>query len=117
MNEQISSRLFPLKPIDARGQRIRTGDIVRVIGVPDLNTMDKSARLESEPAFLHLRGTCKQVQGFNPYGFAVYSFAFVLALTRGHTSFPSSLRCYSVRSKRSPDCRLDKRRKERSTPV
>jgi len=61
---------FPLKPIDARGQRIRKGDIVRIVGVPDLSTMRKSARRESEPVFLHLRGTRKRVQGFDPNGFA-----------------------------------------------
>jgi len=61
---------FPLKPIDSKGQRIRKGDVVRIVGVPDLSTMHKSARLESEPVFLHLRGTCKRIQGFDPNGFA-----------------------------------------------
>jgi hypothetical protein len=63
-------RAFPLEPLDARGRRIRTGDVVRVIGVPDLSTMHESARRQSAPVFRHILGTCKRVNGFDPNGFA-----------------------------------------------
>jgi hypothetical protein len=66
--------MSPLKPIDARGQRIRIGDLVRVVGMPDLSTMHKSARRNSKPVFLHLRGTRKRVQGFDRNGFAELFF-------------------------------------------
>ena len=65
---------LPLKPIDARGERIRIGDRVRIVGVPDLSTMKPEFRAESEPVFLHIRGTCKRVRGFDQYGHAEIFF-------------------------------------------
>jgi hypothetical protein len=65
---------LPLKPTDARGRRIRPGDRVRIIGVPDLSTMHAQGRAESEPVFVHLRGTCKRVSGFDRYGHAEIFF-------------------------------------------
>ena len=59
---------YPLKPIDARGRRIRKGDRVRIVGVPDLSTMSSGGKAECEPVFLHIRGTCRRVRGFDQYG-------------------------------------------------
>jgi hypothetical protein len=67
-------RKFPLKPIDAKGRRIHKGDLVRIIGMPDLNSMNKSSRREVEAVFRHIRGTCKRVHGFARYGFAEIVF-------------------------------------------
>jgi hypothetical protein len=65
---------YPLKPIDAKGWRIRKGDLVRIVGMPDLSSMAKNSRREVEPVFRHIRGTCKRVRGFARYGFAEISF-------------------------------------------
>jgi hypothetical protein len=62
------------KPIDARGRKIRTGAMVRVVGLPDLGSMHPQARRESGPVFRHLRGTCKRVRGFDQYGFVELQF-------------------------------------------
>ena len=60
--------------IDATGQRLRKGDVVRVIGVPDLSLMDKSGHTECEPVFAHLVGTYKRVDAFDAYGCAELNF-------------------------------------------
>ena len=67
-------RKYPLKPTDAKGRRIHKGDLVRIIGIPDLNSMSKKSRREVEPVFRHIRGTCKRVRGFARYGFAEIFF-------------------------------------------
>ena len=73
----------PLKPIDSRGRRVRVGDRVRIVGVPDLSTMSKENRAECEPVFLHLRGTCKSVGGFDRYGHAEIFFTIRKGPHRG----------------------------------
>lgn len=65
---------FYLKPVDARGRRIQEGDVVRVIGMPDLSTVHAEGRAEVEAVFLHLRGKCKRVAEFNRYGFVELFF-------------------------------------------
>jgi len=65
---------FHVEPIDARGRRIRKGDLVRVIGIPDLSTMHPEGRAETERVFLHIRGTCKRIDNFNRHGFAEFLF-------------------------------------------
>jgi hypothetical protein len=65
---------YPLKPIDAKGTRIHKGDLVRIVGTPDLNSMHKDSRREAEPLFRHIRGTCKRARGFARYGFAEIVF-------------------------------------------
>jgi hypothetical protein len=67
-------RRYPLRPIDAKGKRIRKGDLVRIIGVPDLNSLNKNSRREVEPVFRHIKGTCKRVNGFARYGCAEILF-------------------------------------------
>lgn len=67
-------REFHLKPLDARNRRIRKGDRVRIVGIPDFSNMHPGRRAESERVFLHIRGTCKRVDGFNRYGFVEIFF-------------------------------------------
>ncbi len=59
---------------DATDQRIRIGDIVRIIGVPDLSGMSQECRAESLPVFKHLVGTYKRVEEFEEYGQAWLRF-------------------------------------------
>jgi hypothetical protein len=59
---------------DVTGERIRVGDIVRVIGCPDLAGMSPECRAESLPVFKHLLGKYKRVEEFDEYGQAWLRF-------------------------------------------
>jgi len=59
---------------DVAGERIRIGDIVRIIDVPDLSGMSEECRAESLPVFKHLVGTYKRVEEFDEYGQAWLRF-------------------------------------------
>ena len=59
---------------DVDGEVIRVGDMVRVIGVPDLSSMSAECRAESLPVFTHLLGKYKRVREFDEYGMAWLSF-------------------------------------------
>lgn len=72
------------KPIDARGQRVRRGDRVRVIGVPILAGMSAGSRVETQPVFEHIRGTVKRVRGFNEFGHVELSFSIRHGRHAGH---------------------------------
>jgi hypothetical protein len=65
---------LPLEPIDSKGRRIRKGNRVRVIGIPDLSTMPAIPRRETLPIFEHVLGTCKRVTDFEPNGLAELFF-------------------------------------------
>lgn len=57
-------------PFDAAGRRIRPGDRVRVVGVPDLSGMAPASRAESQPVFERLVGTYRRITGFDELGHA-----------------------------------------------
>ena len=59
---------------DVTGQPIRIGDLVRIIGVPDLSGMSAECRAESLPVFKHLVGTYKRVEEFDEFGQAWLRF-------------------------------------------
>jgi hypothetical protein len=63
-----------LPPRDVKGERLRVGDIVRVIGVPDLAGMSADCLAESLPVFQHLVGVYKRVAEFDEHGMAWLSF-------------------------------------------
>ena len=65
-------RRIPRK--DVTGERVRVGDIVRVVGVPDLSGMSAECRAESLPVFRHLVGKYKRVVEFDEYGQAWLTF-------------------------------------------
>jgi hypothetical protein len=50
------------------------GDVVRVIGVPELEGMSESALRESLLVFRHLVGTYRRIKLFDKHGFAELSF-------------------------------------------
>lgn len=62
------------KPIDRNGRPIRVGDLVRIIGVPDLSGMSPDGIAECLPAFEYLVGKYKRVAAFDEYGCAEFSF-------------------------------------------
>jgi len=65
---------LPLEPIDALGRKLKPGDMVRVIGVPELNGMSEAGLRESLSAFRHLVGTYRKIRRFDQHGFAEIFF-------------------------------------------
>jgi hypothetical protein len=63
-----------IKMKDARGTTIRVGDRVRIIGMPDLSGMSKTAKAESEIVFQHLVGTYKRITDIDQIGNAGIRF-------------------------------------------
>ena len=59
---------------DVDGQTIRGGDIVRILGVPDLIGMHPESRSESQKVFEYLMGKYKRVQGEDTMGNAEIRF-------------------------------------------
>ena len=59
---------------DVTGEHVSVGDIVRVIGVPDLSGMSQECRAESLPVFEHLLGKYKRVEEFDELGQAWLRF-------------------------------------------
>jgi hypothetical protein len=64
----------PHEPFDRNGKPIKVGDLVRIVGVPDLSGMSPEGIAESLPAFAYLVGKYKRVRGFDEYGCAEFSF-------------------------------------------
>jgi hypothetical protein len=56
------------------GRRLRPGDRVRVLGVPDLTGMAPASLAESRPVFERLVGTYRRIQGFDGLGNAELTF-------------------------------------------
>ena len=59
---------------DRGGQRLKPGDPVRVLAVPNLSGMAKRPRAETARVFQHLVGTSKRVDSFDHLGFARLTF-------------------------------------------
>jgi hypothetical protein len=76
----------PLARKDITGQPIHVGDVVRVIGVPDLSGMSADCQAESAPVFRHLAGTYKRVKEFDEFGHAWLSFTIRNGPHRGSHS-------------------------------
>ena len=61
---------MPHKPKDITGARLKVGDIVRIVGVPDLTTLPAT----SLPVFKFLVGKYKRISEFDDYGHAGIMF-------------------------------------------
>ena len=59
---------------DVTGTQLRVGDVVRIVGVPDLTGMSPDCRNESLPVFRHLVGSYKRIIEFDEHGLAWLSF-------------------------------------------
>jgi hypothetical protein len=59
---------------DVAGERLRVGDVVRVIGVPDLSGISAELRPYTLGVFQHLVGTYKRIEEFDEYGQAWLRF-------------------------------------------
>ena len=65
---------LPVSVKDVDGQTVRKGDVVRVLGIPDLSGMRDRYRRETEAVFRHILGTKKKVEGFDHLGCAILVF-------------------------------------------
>ena len=59
---------------DVDGRTVRKGDVVRVLGIPDLSGMRDPYRRETEAVFKHITGTRRKVYGFDQFGAAILVF-------------------------------------------
>jgi hypothetical protein len=59
---------------DVDGRTVRKGDIVRVLGIPDLSGMRDPYRAETHAVFKHIIGTRRKVYGFDQFGCAILVF-------------------------------------------
>jgi hypothetical protein len=64
----------PYAPSDARGAALHQGDLVRIVGLPNLGNLPIEDDLQTREVFQHLRGTVKRIRNFNIYGLAQFSF-------------------------------------------
>lgn len=64
----------PTSVKDVDGHIVRKGDIVRVMGVPDLSGMREPYRQETAAVFKHIVGTRKKVDDFDEFGCAILFF-------------------------------------------
>ncbi len=73
---------------DANGIRVKIGDLVRIVGVPDLSGMARDCEKETRPVFEHLVGKYKQVKDFDENGLARLAFRIQKGPSVGlHTVF------------------------------
>ena len=73
----------PHPPIDKNGVRIKPGDVVRVLGVPDLSGMSARGLAASLPVFKHLVGTRRRVVAFDDFGCAQLVFSIRRGRSKG----------------------------------
>lgn len=59
---------------DCVGNKLSAGDLVRIVGLPDLSTMAATTRRESAPVFRHLKGKYKKIAKFSKDGMAEIEF-------------------------------------------
>jgi hypothetical protein len=59
--------------VDASGNPLRVGDVVRVVGAPELSGPGAD---ESRPVFGRLVGSYRRICGFDRYGHAELEFRF-----------------------------------------
>jgi len=59
---------------DVDGRTVRKGDVVRVLGTPDLSGMTDPYRRETEAVFKHITGTRRKVYGIDQFGAAILVF-------------------------------------------
>ena len=86
--------------IDKNGARFRVGDIVRIVGVPDLSGMSKRALRESLPIFQYLVGKYKRVVGFDRLG-SEFVFRILDGRNKGTHAVSIEPALLRVRKKRS----------------
>lgn len=62
------------EPLDCTGARLRPGDLVRIVGRPDLTGLPELDELGTRAVFAHLVGTYKRIIDFDEHGHAHLTF-------------------------------------------
>jgi len=65
---------IPCPRKDRGGRPLRKGDVVRIVGVPDLSRMHRDSQAESRPVFEYLVGKYKRIDSFDKFGCAELNF-------------------------------------------
>jgi len=73
----------PHSPVDAKGQNLQAGDLVRVLAIPDLTGMSPECVSESKPVFEHIVGKRKRIEEFDESGCVWIRFAIRSGKFRG----------------------------------
>lgn len=73
----------PHQPKDRNGRPVKVGDIVRIIGTPDLSRMSRRGRAASMPVFEYLVGTYRRIAAFDELGCARFEFAIRRGTLKG----------------------------------
>jgi len=81
MKAKTIKRRLALPRQDRRGRRLSVGDIVRVVGIPDLR--GELLIRESLPVFRHMLGTYRRIRAFNEYGLAEIHLRILRGRPRG----------------------------------
>jgi len=66
---KISTKTLPNRE-DCAGRKMHAGDLVRIVGLPDLSSMPAITLRESEPVFRYLKGKYKKILSFSQNGLA-----------------------------------------------
>lgn len=84
---------------DVAGERLKVGDIVRVVGVPDLTGMSTDCRAESLPVFQYVVGKYKRITEFDEWGQAWLGFNIRKGPSAGYHSV--GIEPYLLRKRRT----------------
>jgi hypothetical protein len=76
----------PISVKDRDGKTVRAGDIVRIVGVPNLERMKQPYRGQTARVFQHIKGQRKRVDGFDQFGCAILFFTIRKGHSAGHHS-------------------------------
>ena len=98
---------------DCNGQRLRPGDRVRVLAVPDLVGMGKRPKAETARVFQHLVGTYRRIDSFDRLGFVRLVFRIRRGALKGlhwrlrwrGAGYSIRLRQIERRERKTRDCR------------
>jgi len=77
---------LPASIKDVDGRTVREGDVVRVLGIPDLSGMRDPYRRETVAVFKHILGTKRKVGGFDQFGCAILVFGITSGPNAGSHS-------------------------------
>jgi hypothetical protein len=74
---------FRKLPKDRTGRLLRPGDLVHIVGVPNLKGMSAQGIAESKPVFRYLTGKSVRIDSFNDFGMAWLNFSIPAGKHKG----------------------------------
>ena len=106
------------KNLDRNGEAINVGDVVRIVGVPDLKGMSEEGIAESLPVFQYLVGKYKRVRGFDEYGCAEFDFVMrhINSERSMHSVWLEPFLLHVPQRRQNPAVERDTSRRKRRSP-